>query len=421
LTIGALAIWAALLVLARVWGLRVVHDAVADLHVGAVPLFGAWRWVITARLLVPIALGTVLVVALPLLARRWSWRGVLGAVAVAAVVWAGALAYVDPANARWGSIHDDYGQHIDRVEQQGLGGFLRDYVGNQKTFPTHLKAHPPGMVVVLWTASRLGLRGEGFEVALALLGVAAGAVAALVALGEVAGTSWARRAAPFVVLAPAAIWHTNADVFVAGVVLTAVALIVRATGRSGTSMTVHAVAGGVLFGSALLLSYGVVLLALPAAVVAVARRRFRPLSVAAAATAVVLLLPVAWGFSWIDGLAATKHEYDLNLATVRPYSYFIVANLAVFALAVGPAIAVGLTRLRDRLTWLLVGSGLAVVLIADITGLSSAETERIWQPFMPLVLLAGAAVSVSVRSTRRWLTAQVAVAIIVQAALRSPW
>ena len=47
----------------------------------------------------------------------------------------------------------------------------------------------------------------------------------------------------------------------------------------------------------------------------------------------------------------------------------------LFGLAI--AIAVALPRLHDRNTWLLVGSILAVVALADVSGMSKAEVERI--------------------------------------------
>ena len=57
-----------------------------------------------------------------------------------------------------------------------------------------------------------------------------------------------------------------------------------------------------------------------------------------------------------------------------------------------------------------------------IRSFKGKETERIWQPFMPLVLLAGGALAASRLSAgRRWLGLQVTVAIALQMTLRSPW
>jgi hypothetical protein len=279
------------------------------------------------------------------------------------------------------------------------------------------------MVVLLWASDQVGVSGRGYEVGLALAGAAVAAVAGLVVFAEIAGEQLARGAAPFVVLLPAAVWHTNADTFYAGVAGLAVALLVVASGRTGSPRARLAVAGGAVFGAALLLTYGVGLLALPVAVVLCRRRAGRVGLVAAASAVAVLIIPAIWGFWWLAGLAATKHQYDLNLALVRPAGYFRFANLAVFALALGPAIAVAFARLRDRAAWVVVGSGLAVVLLADASGLSSGETERIWQPFIPLVAVAGCALAGPVRryASRPWLGLQVITAIGLQVALRSPW
>jgi hypothetical protein len=67
--------------------------------------------------------------------------------------------------------------------------------------------------------------------------------------------------------------------------------------------------------------------------------------------------------------------------------------------------------------WIVVGSCLAAVAVADLSGMSSAETERIWQPFMPLALLAGCALT----RPRAWLALQLAVAVVLAAALRVQW
>jgi len=422
-TVLCLGAWAALLVVSRLWGLKVVADAPESIFVDAVPFFGRWDLLISWRWILAVGVAVVAVVVLPRMVERLSWWRLLVVVAAAAAIWTLALAFVEPSAIAWRNIYGDYGQFVPLVEQSGPGGFLRDYVAVQLELPTHLSAHPPGMMILLWALAQVGLAGMGVDTALAVIGVAAAAVAVIVALRNLAGETRARAAAPFVVLAPAAVWHTNADVVFAGFLLVGFCLFVVATSRHDRRGDLFASAGGALMGTAVFMTYGVTLFALPVLVVAVARRRVRPVLFGGLAALAVVLLPLAWGFWWLDGLYATKEAYDRNLARVRPYEYFLVANLAAFAVAVGPAIAVALSRLRDRRTWLLVGAGLGVVALADLSGLSSAETERIWQPFMPIVLLAGCALVPAgqfVRS-RPWLAAQAGVALVLVAALRSPW
>ena len=198
--------------------------------------------------------------------------------------------------------------------------------------------------------------------------------------------------------------------------------MIVATGRTGRRRDGLAVVGGVLFACTALLSYGLVLLVIIPCAVAVRRRQFRVVTIAAAVVGAVLL--VVWfgtGFSWWEGLTATRMRYFAGAGGRRPYGYFLFANLAAFAIAVGPATAVGLTRLRREPLALLVGSAVAVVLLADVSGMSKAEVERIWLPFVPWVMAAGAVLATRLWQTRMWLAVQVCSALLVAVAIRSPW
>jgi len=174
-------------------------------------------------------------------------------------------------------------------------------------------------------------------------------------------------------------------------------------------------------------SYGLVLLGVIPMVLAWRARALRALVVASVGGATVLLGFAAAGFWWFDGLAATRVRYFDGIAARRPYLLFLLVDLASFAVLVGPATAAGLARLRDRrLTWL-VGAALVAVALADFSGMSKGEVERIWLPFAIWVLPAGAAVAlrrtggVAVTRVSGWLAAQVACAIVVQSVVRTPW
>jgi len=421
-TVVALGGWVALVVVSRIWGLAVVRDAPGPLYVDAVPFYGVWRAELGWPLLLSAVVVGLAVLVLPSVADRLPWRALLAAVAGASIAVGLSLALVEPPPDTWHNIQGDYGQFTHLVDAKGVGGFLRDYTEDQHDFPTHLSAHPPGMVVLLWAEGKVGLGGTIGQIGTAMAGVAAAAVAVLVALRELAGERRARLAAAFVVVAPAAVWHTNADVVFGGVALSGIALLAVATGRVGRGAVVRAAAGGALLGVAMLFSHGLALMAFPALAVVVHRRRWRLGLVGGLGALLALAVPLLWGYSWLAGLSSTKEVYDRNLAVVRPYGYFLVGNLAAFAVATGPAIAVALTRIRDRGTWVLVGGGLAAVLVADVTGLSLAETERIWQPFMPLVLVAGGVLVVGrAAGSRRWLVLQAVTTLALVAFLRSPW
>ena len=137
------------------------------------------------------------------------------------------------------------------------------------------------------------------------------------------------------------------------------------------------------------LSYGIVLLASVPAVVAWRRGRVRVLGLACVPVAAAVGIAAAGGFWWFDGLAATREAYALSLARVRPVRLLLVANLAAVAVAVGPAVWVGLARMRRGGAWLIAGGALVAIVLADLSGLSKAEVERIWLPFLPWLVVAG--------------------------------
>lgn len=427
ITVGALAVWASIVAIGRWWGLRLIAQG-TKIVLPTPPVLGLPGPGLTPWLLVPIAVGGALVAAAPTIVRRLPWRRLLVAAVAGAVIWSVSVALVDgPAGLTRGpSWSSEYGHDVPAVAA-APGHFLRTFTAQIGDYEIHVRGHPPGMVLVLAGMDRAGLHGPGWEAALVILAGALAAAAALVAARELAGERLARRAAPFLVLAPAAIWiASSADAFFLGVTAWAVTLIVLALRRTGRQSDQLAIAGGLLLGVGLMLSYGVLLVALVPLVVAVAARRWRPLVVAAAGVAVVLLTFLAFGFWWVGGLLATKHEYDV-LDLQRPYRYFVVNNLSAWALGLGPATAVALTRLRDRRLWLLVGGGALAALAADVTGLSEGEVERIWLPFTIWVLLAGAVLAGGDnepprwRAAQGWLALQAASAIVLVSLVTTQW
>jgi hypothetical protein len=424
--VRALAAWAGLIALAVVWG----HGLIATGHhldIAAPPFWSRYRFHPTARLVPALLVAFAVIRLAPAAARNLRWRSLLVVTAIASVVWAVAMAFVDSIDGV-NALTDPVGlRRYDYLQTatgiRSLHVFLSQFVTNIAGYPQNTKGHPPGMVVVEWLLDRVGLTSTGWNAALVVAGGALAGIAALVALRELAGEDRARAAAPFMILLPAVIWWQTADALFAGVSAWSVCAIVLASGRLGRRADLLAFAGGLGFGITAFLSYGLVLLAVIPVVVCVARRRLELLVVAALGAVPVFVAFAAFGFSWFSGFAATRHQYWTGVAIHRPYSYFLFADLALFAVATGPAVAVALTRLRDRRVWLLVGGVLAVVALADLSGMSKAEVERIWLPFVPWAVLATAAFAESRSSARvrSWLTLQAACALVVAVTIWSQW
>jgi hypothetical protein len=167
-------------------------------------------------------------------------------------------------------------------------------------------------------------------------------------------------------------------------------------------------------------SYGVVLtgvIALAIAVAAGSPRALVPLGVGGLA---VVLAFAAAGFWWLDGLFTTVERVHAGAASHdRPLAYFLVANLAAAAIAVGPAAVGGLACLRGRRLAVLPLAGLAAILLADVSVLSRGEVERIWLPFYPWVAVACAALPALTH--RRWLAVQAGIALAVQCFVLTGW
>jgi hypothetical protein len=425
----ALAIWAALIVVAFAWGQVLVGRGV-DLALQAPPFWSPLRWHASGRALPALTAGALVVAFGPRLARDCTWRALVFATGAAAAAWAVVISLIDNLDGI-GALTDplrvsrnDYLRTARTVGS--LPEFLSHFVSRIDGYGQDTMGHPPGMVAIEWLLDRVGLASPGWTAVLVVGGGAAAAVAALVALRDVAGEPVARAAAPFLVVVPAAIWWQSADAFYAGVAGWAVTLVVLSSSRSGVRRDALALAGGLLFGVTAFLSYGLVLMAIIPLVVCWKRRRARSIVLAIAGAFPVFVMFAALGFSWFAGFAATRHAYWTGVASRRPSSYFFFADLALLAVAVGPAIAVALARLRDRATWLLVGSAVAIVAIADASGMSKAEVERIWLPFVPWLVIA--AVALSRRDPReplpavpKWLTLQVAWTVLVASTLWSWW
>ncbi len=418
----ALAAWAGLILVGFFW-VRHLNATGPDLLVNAPPLAG--RFDITppgARILLPLAVSAAVIALAPVAIRRLGWNRLLVCVFLAGFAWAVALALLNADSGLTGPpLRDsEYLHDIPLVGSPGV--FLDNYTERIDLYATHVRGHPPGFIVGLWGLDEIGLGGALPAALVMITGGALAAPAALVALREVAGERRARTAAPFMVLLPAAIWiATSADAFFAGVAAWGVALVVLATGREGRRADLLAVGGGLLLGVTLMLSYGLILIAVIPLAVAIARRRPRPIVLAAVAGLAPLAIAAIAGYWWTAGLQATRETYFDGVASERPYGVFFFTNLSSLAIVLGPAVAVGLAYLRDRRAWLLVGGALLAVALADVSGMSKGEVERIWLPFAIWIALATCALPATPGAIRGWLGAAASFALVVELGVLTSW
>lgn len=408
-------------------GLALRADGVR-LYLAGPLLAGAWEPRLPIGVLAPVVVGGVLLGFATRVSVQMSWARLLPVTGLAAAAWAVALAVVDGAGGLTrglSSVHD-YLNDVPRVGSfaELLSGYVAHVPADSATpWTTHVGGHPPGTLFTFAFLDSVGLGGAGWAAALCIGAGASAVPAVLIALRSIAGEGTARAAAPFLILVPTAIWlATSADALFLGISAWGIAALALAA-RSGNRRL--AVVGGLLMGLTLFFSYGLVLLAPLVLAVVLVHRNWQVLAVAAGAVLVVVAAFAVAGFWWVSGLLATMERVEAGpSAQSRPAMFFLVANLAAVAVAIGPAGVAGIgqavTRAgRRTAVAILPLAALAGVLIADLSLLSKGEVERIYLPFFGWLLTATALLDE--RHRARWLAVQVVAAIAVQVLIRTEW
>ncbi|MEU7576313.1 hypothetical protein AB0B50_01730 [Streptomyces sp. NPDC041068] len=434
---GALLVAAAIAVGTR------IERADGSLHLNWPPLYARWDPHIGPGTPAALTVAAVVVVYAPSLAARLPWRSLLLAAWGTSLAWIWSLALIDGWHrgvARRLTTKYEYLQVIDRFDD--IPATLRDFtrhilIDSPDHWPAHTAGHPPGATLTFVLLDRIGLGGGAWAGAFCITAGSTAVVAVLITLRALADEATARGAAPFLALAPAAIWvGTSADGYFAAVTAWTVALLALAATRTTRSPAAAALGSGLLFGLTCYLSYGLTLFAVVCAAVLLIARTLRPVPLLLAGLALAPLVFTLAGFNWWEAYHLLVERYYQGAGGIRPYGYFVWANLACTVLVVGLACVAGLRRTlasapaavrhlvsgrtttTDRLTTLVLAALLALA-AADLSGMSKAETERIWLPFATFLLAATALLPPSAR--RYWLTAQAVLALALNHLLFTGW
>lgn len=408
------------------------------------PLHGLWRPKVPGP-------ATVVAVLLALASLRWAaaladrlgWRRLLVVSYLAGLAWMLVLALVDGTSGLSRQLGNPYEYLPTARAVTDVPTLLSTWVSrmplySEHPFPTHVAGHPPGALLFFVVLVRVGLGGDLAAGVVVTLLAATTAVAVLVTLRALGSEAMARRAAPFLVLAPSAVFSAvSGDAVFAAVGawgLACLALAATASrhdhaGRGGRRAWVAwSVLAGLLLGAVVMMSWGLPILGIPAVAVLVVARAWRPLPVTAAAALVVVLGFAVAGWSWWEVYPHLVARYQQGVAHRRPASYWWWADLALLLISAGPLVAPAVAHLTAtaRTAWrgsravlLLAASGVAMVAAADASGMSKAEVERIWLPFAPWLLVGCALLP---PAWRRWgLGLQLLTALVVQQLLYTVW
>jgi uncharacterized membrane protein len=298
----------------------------------------------------------------------------------------------------------------------GIHFYIDHFPALIPTLPIHVEGNPPGPLVALH------LLGIDSPRALAALCIGLGALTAPLAydLGRtLGGEERGRVAGVLTAFSPALLlWGvTSADYAFATLGLAAACLLVR-------RRPLPRAAGAFAAAAATFFSW--LLFAIPAWAVLVVLRREGPrraLALAAlCALAVIVVygtLALALGYDPIATLTATGAAYRHGISRHRPYAYWVFGSPTAWWIGLG--LPIGWTALRVLASRDACAVALfAVVIVSTVLGLTKAETERIWLPYVPLACVA-AAVVVPARRLSPVLWLLVAQALTVQLLFDTVW
>ena len=318
-----------------------------DVHVrGYAPLLAEWNPRAGAATAAAVALAFLAARFAVDLAERLPWRALLAAAFAGGLAWMLALALLDGTQGLGHVLETPY-EYLRTARR--VGDSTCSWRSTSAGSPTRRPrsptgrctspAIPPGALLFFVGLDRIGL-GGGLAAGLVITVLAATtAMAVLITLRVLGEEAMARRAAPVVVFGPAAVWQAvSADAMFAAVAAWGLAALALATTRRSAAW---AVVGGLLLGCCAMLSYGLLLLAIPALTVIALGGWWRALPAAAAAALAVVLAFAALGFSYLEALPVLRERYLDGVGGRRPASYWLWGGFAALAISAGPLAGAG--------------------------------------------------------------------------------
>ena len=416
-----------------------IHSTPKQIHdfANTAPIFGWWNAHVGWGTVPAIVIGIAAVLWGQGVAGRLRWRALPWVTWATACAWAFSLAMIDGWQRGFAgrlTARHEYLRQVPTVTDipHALHTFASRILDFQpNSWITHVSGHPPGALLTFVWLDRIGLGGGAWAGLLCLLVGSSAAAAIVVAVRALADESTARLVAPFVAVAPTAIWvAVSADGYFAGVAAWGIALLAVAVRRTVRWPIVAAAGSGLLLGWGIFLNYGLALIVLPAVAVLISaadwRSAMRALVPAVLAALAVVGVFASAGFWWFDGYTLVQERYWQGIANDRPFQYWSWANLASVVCAIGlgsvagigRAFDVGAIKRRSGLHLVVLGA-LAAIVFADLSMLSKAETERIWLPFAVWLTAAGALLPP--RSHRWWLALNVVGALLLNHFILTNW
>ena len=222
--------------------------------------------------------------------------------------------------------------------------FLRGYAHWGAWLPVHASGHPPGATLASWAVNRLT---DGTAPAEAKFVILAGclAIPATYLLGRALlderGARFATLAAAFAPITLVESVTSWDGVYVVPATLAAALALRSATGRA---------LGGAMTALGSFLSYALPLTTLWACITLALRREWRRAALAAGAATVatavfLVVLHLLTGYDPVASFQQTQAAYLRGISSRRPYAYWLVADLLVLAIVLGPLLTLSLIHI----------------------------------------------------------------------------
>lgn len=365
-----------------------------------------------------------------------NWIPYLAAVFAGSWLWTAALAHVGGKESISKVFERPSEYFVDAKEISSISAFLSGFIEKVPLrapdhWPIHIAGHPPGATLFFILLDRIGITDPYTAGVIVMTLGCTGVVAVLLTVKTLASEKFARRAAPWLIAAPAAIWMgVSADALFMAVAAWGLALLALASTADRRSRLIgFGLPAGLLLGLCVYLSYGLLLLGILAIAVIYLGGRWSALPWALGGALSVALAFTLTGFRWWEGFPVLVTRYYDGIQSKRQYGYWVWANLGAWTFTSGLAVWAALPRSiaeawrgadkGRRVVAVLGCAGFVSILVATLSGMSKAEVERIWLPFTIWIMVLPSLLPL--RWQRPLLVTQVASAIAIEALLTTQW
>ncbi|WP_257948035.1 hypothetical protein [Brevibacterium aurantiacum] len=365
-----------------------------------------------------------------------NWGPYLAAVFAGSWLWTAALAHVGGKESISKVFARPSEYFVDAKEVSSIPAFLSGFIERVPLrapdhWPIHIAGHPPGATLFFILLDRIGIEDPYTAGVIVMTLGCTGVVAVLLTVKTLASDKFARRAAPWLIAAPAAIWMgVSADALFMAVAAWGLAFLALASTADRSSRLIgFGLPAGLLLGLCVYLSYGLLLLAILAIAVIYLGGRWSALLWALGGALSVAVAFTLAGFRWWEGFPVLVARYYDGIQHKRQYGYWVWANLGAWTFTSGLAVWAAFPRSiaeawrgadRGRRVVAVLGcAGFVSILVATLSGMSKAEVERIWLPFTIWVLVLP--LLLPLRWHRPLLAAQAVSAIAIEYLLTTQW